>query len=302
MISFIVAFCLQVALVEEPSQVSRFFEALKVSVVSDTLPPFPYLPIIDPRRKPDELMREFATKNGKSLEKVDSLFVLRDVKPSSNKAGDAPEMSIKGFRRSPATAIGDLPTPAQNVSLDAPNVSLERLTEILRKEAHWDIQVAPALRPRRLFVHVTQMSVGDLLQGVGRLAYAGPRVLLETTAVQKAMLADADDSTPEKWKRRMHASDALREELEKMLTPEQKERNLKGEYIRIGLSEMPPELRSKALDYIKFAVGLSEAFGTELDLTQISQFGVRFRPPTNSLSWRELGVHVVGTDGYECYL
>jgi hypothetical protein len=276
---------------------------LRVSVVSDPLPPQIFLPAIDSKRKPDDLMREFAIKNDKLLANVDGIFLLKDKKSPAIATINAQEMPIQGFRRSPVLRLGDLPTPAQSVSLDAPNVSLERLAETLRKEAHWEVSVSPALRSRRVFVHVSQVSVGNLLQGIGHLADAGPRILLETTAIQKAALADADDSTPLQWKRRQRASDPLREELEKLLTPEQKERNHKGAYIRIGLSEMSPELRSKALEYIKFAVSLSaEVFGTELDLSQTNQFGIRFMPPQSGLMSRILGVHVVGTDGFECYL
>jgi hypothetical protein len=302
MIFVIATLCLQTAPTDVPSSAMRFFATLKVSVVSDPFPALPFVPVLDPKRKPEELLREFALKNGKSLEKVDTLFVLRDQKP---RAADrnATEPGVLTVRRFPALALGDLPTPAQSVSLSAPNASLEQVAETLRKTALWDVQVASALRGRRVFLQVSQVSVGDLLQGLGRLADAGPRVLLETTSIQKAMQADAENSTPEKWKRRMRASEALREDVEKLLTPEQKEKNGKGEYVRIGLSEMSPALREKALEYIKLAVEISsEAFGTELDLSQVSQFGLRFCPPQAGLSWRQLGVHVVGTDGYECFM
>ena len=289
---------------QEVSPAVSLFAELKVSVVCDFLPPQPQIPVGSQGKSSEQVLQEFARLNGKSIEKLDGLFLLRNKNPHIIADSFASEKTriLVPFKRFPLVKLGDLSTPAKLVSLSATSLTLGRLSEMLRDEARWDVQVSPSLKDSKISLYVNQVSTGNLLQAIGEISHAGPRVILEKSSAQKAMEEDAADRSPEQWKQRKRVSDALREKLEKLLTPEQKERNLAGECIRIGLTEMSPELRAKALEYIQLSARLTPAFDTDLDMSAVSQFGIRFYPPTAGVDWKRLGVHVIGMDGYETFM
>ena len=195
----------------------------------------------------------------------------------------------------------DARVPAQAISVSGSAISCARLATVLQTEANWTVHVAPSVSARRVHVFGQKMNPSALLEAVAYLVNAAEEVKLKPTDAQLA--AENYDSLrlPDFIRERLGPSDALRADVEKLLTKGQQTDLQNGKYIAISVSSLPPGLQQRALNYINLSAALNDNLVATPDTSKSNNFQIRFLPESSGTLSRMLGVVTVAADGHEYF-
>ena len=196
----------------------------------------------------------------------------------------------------------DLPLPAKDISVRAERVSATRFMSELMAKSLWRVRTDPSIKDRRFSVFVSHVAPGILIEDIGYLLNAGPEITLRPTPLNLALLEDEQSELPEDWRKRKRLSDKIKGDLEKLLTPADKERIAQGDFAAIPVNKMPKELQGRVLDYLNQCVTLMGGDTVPLpDGGRSQDFAIRFKPRSSGLAWEVLGAMVIGANGTEYY-
>ena len=310
---------------ETRSTLTKTLEAISaayhVNIVAETFPfdskPDYFMPVIraeetgDPTAAFQELTRRF----GMEVAERNGLYVVRHknravyYKDQQTKLpvwGSIGPLEITRLDKPYADvpfATDDAPdakTPAQRIDIHGSAITVARLATAL-ETVHWTVHVDRNVSARRVNIYAKNVSPSAILGAVAYLVNASEEVTIKATDAQIAAENYDGLPLPDATRKRLGLSDALRPDMEKLLTEAQKTALGSGEYVAISLKDMPPSLQERALNYAKFAAQLDSGVVAAPDLSKWQNFRIRFLPESAGTNYRTLGVVTVASNGTEYY-
>ena len=194
----------------------------------------------------------------------------------------------------------DAKTPAQRIDINGSAITVSRLATALQ-DVNWTVHVDRNVSARRVNIYAKNISPSAILGAVAYLVNASEEVTLKASDAQLSAEYYDGFQFSDATRKRMGLSDALRPDMEKMLTKEQKATLGNGEYIAISFKDMPPGLQERALNYAKLAAQLDSDLVATPDLSKWKDFRIRFLPDTAGVNSRTLGVVTVASNGTEYF-
>jgi len=172
-----------------------------------------------------------------------------------------------------AVTPGAAAAPVQLMDVDATAAPLGAVTQPLAAQAGWSIFLEPTLQNRRVSVSLRRVTPGQALEALTLLLNARQEVRVSQSDEQKQQEADLlaryADERPD-W---LKKSDALKEDLMALLTPEQRASLDNNEVVPLALDSLSPAARARAQDYINVLAGNSK-----INLDQFKTFMLEIRP------------------------
>ena len=183
-------------------------------------------------------------------------------------------------------------------SISTNPVSLLALGREFTKNGH-PVRISPDLAQNRIVVFSSKTRVVDLMDAAGALFNATPEITLKMSAQQLALESATGQNLPKDLVARRVLSEEMLEDILSNLSPEQQEKNKNGEFLELGLNEIPQYLVGKMRDYFRISFDLTNAqIGNlgEADWSKIDQFKVRLKPK-NAAGSKIISVTAVRSDG-----
>lgn len=185
--------------------------------------------------------------------------------------------------------------PAQTISLQARAVTLENFASRFNQETGWTLEIEKELSQRRINAWLQNVVPSELLTALTQLLYASQKVSILRNEAQKRLANDLgakSKSFREIW------SDALKPELEKLLTDEQRKRYRKGEIISLPFHTLSPDLQDMAAGYVLVSYRRLQGLDPNnpmppLNLSRVSEFTLDLLPLPNLV----VGVSAYSEDG-----
>ncbi len=292
--------------------------AYKINIVSDTFwfdSRLEYFPPVEPNPKDDpaKAMQAFAERWGLEFSQRGGIYVLRhkrwakiykEQQAEPVRWGAPSPLRITRLDKPYADLAfntddaPDAKTPAQRIDINGSAISVSRLAEAMTIEANWDVRVSPKVSARRVNIFAKDANPSAILGAVAYLVNASEEVNLKPTDAQLAAEKyDANDFGS--LGKRQGPSDALRKDVDKLLTKEQLAALQNGQYVEIPMSKMSPDLQKRALNYINMSAQLMSDIVPTPDASKWQKFQLRYHPEKSGLAHDILGVTTVAPNGTE---
>lgn len=243
----------------------------------------------------DDAINKFANQTSRRIEKLNNIYILRKKSYIEPKHTINSAKIIDNYQfiiHNPTISL------IQTFRFVSENCTVNSISRAF-KEKGYQLKHEGNLSTRSVQIYIENKTLPEIVEALAYCINATPEIVLRQTPAQIEL---ETLGIPDAFAARYLASRSLYDQVESLLTPEQKAARASGTFVELPFQQLPIELRSSAENYLKIAYAQSQVsipgVIPEPNWGASGSFALRFPPPGNGPIGL-LGALIRTSDGHE---